>query len=134
MRIWQVIYACFKRRLIKEIKVAQLAGFVAEHTAYHHGEASLHGTIVKMAQRFVGTNNLPLLEAAGQFGTRLQGGEDAASPRYIFTQLRCTSPLRTPAQSLHQPFASARTLARLRKARARARAMRDRPAPAKERG
>ena len=83
----KVLFACFKRKLTSEIKVAQLAGYVAEHTAYHHGEASLHGTIVKMAQRFVGTNNLPLLVASGQFGTRLQGGEDAASPRYIFTQL-----------------------------------------------
>jgi len=70
---------------------------VAEHTAYHHGEASLHGTIVKMAQRFVGTNNVPLLEASGQFGTRLQGGEDAASPRYIFTQLCAHTRLLMPA-------------------------------------
>ena len=37
-----------------EVKVAQLAGYCAEHTAYHHGEASLHATIVGMAQDFVG--------------------------------------------------------------------------------
>lgn len=70
-----------------EIKVAQLAGYVAEHTAYHHGEASLVSTIVGMAQDFVGANNLPLLQPVGQFGTRLQGGKDAASARYIFTKL-----------------------------------------------
>ena len=46
----KVLYACLKRNLKDEIKVAQLAGYVAEHTGYHHGEASLHGTIVKMAQ------------------------------------------------------------------------------------
>lgn len=40
-----------------------------------------------MAQNFVGSNNLNLLEPSGQFGTRLVGGTDAASPRYIFTQL-----------------------------------------------
>eukprot|EP00957_Ditylum_brightwellii_P056331 4270459-Ditylum_brightwellii.AAC.2 len=40
----KVLYACFKRNLKKEIKVAQLAGYCAEHTAYHHGEASLHST------------------------------------------------------------------------------------------
>ena len=40
----KVLYACFKRNLKNEIKVAQLAGYVAEHTAYHHGEASLHAT------------------------------------------------------------------------------------------
>ena len=84
----KVLYACFKRKLINnEIKVAQLAGYVSEHTAYHHGEASLQSTITNMAQDFVGSNNLPLLYPSGQFGTRLQGGKDAASPRYIFTKL-----------------------------------------------
>jgi DNA topoisomerase-2 len=57
----KVLYACFKRNLKDEIKVAQLAGFCAEHTAYHHGEASLHSTIVGMAQNFVGSNNINLV-------------------------------------------------------------------------
>ena len=86
----KILYACFKRgkSMIKnEIKVAQLAGYVSEHSAYHHGEASLAGTIVGMAQTFVGSNNIALLHPAGQFGTRLLGGKDAASPRYIFTKL-----------------------------------------------
>mgnify|MGYP002481138955 CR=1 FL=1 len=69
------------------MKVSQLAGFVAEQAAYHHGEVSLFGTIINMAQNFVGSNNLPLLYASGQFGTRLQGGKDAASARYIYTRL-----------------------------------------------
>jgi DNA topoisomerase-2 len=42
----KVLYACFKRKMIDEVKVAQLAGYCAEHTAYHHGESSLHSTIV----------------------------------------------------------------------------------------
>jgi DNA topoisomerase-2 len=54
---------------------------------YHHGEASLYGTIVNMAQIFVGSNNLNLLLPNGNFGSRRLGGKDAASPRYIFTQL-----------------------------------------------
>jgi len=83
----KVLYSCFKRNLKNEIKVAQLAGYCAEHTAYHHGEQSLHSTIVGMAQDFVGSNNLPLLVPSGQFGTRFNGGKDAASPRYIFTKL-----------------------------------------------
>ncbi|ELR18016.1 DNA gyrase/topoisomerase IV, A subunit [Acanthamoeba castellanii str. Neff] len=83
----KVLYACFKRKLHSEMKVAQLAGYVSEQTAYHHGEASLHSTIVHMAQNFPGSNNVPLLYPAGQFGTRLQGGKDAASARYIFTRL-----------------------------------------------
>lgn len=40
-----------------------------------------------MAQNFVGSNNINLLEPSGQFGTRLQGGKDSASERYIFTRL-----------------------------------------------
>lgn len=44
-------------------------------------------TIVNMAQNFVGTNNINLLHPQGQFGTRLEGGSDAASARYIHTFL-----------------------------------------------
>ena len=83
----KVIYACIKRNLHSEIKVSQLAGYVSEHTSYHHGEQSLMDTIVNIAQNFVGSNNINLLKGIGQFGTRLQGGKDASSPRYIFTQL-----------------------------------------------
>jgi DNA topoisomerase-2 len=83
----KVLYSAFKRNMTKEVKVAQFSGYVSEHSAYHHGEASLNGAIVKMAQTFLGSNNLNLLEPNGQFGTRLQGGDDAASERYIFTQL-----------------------------------------------
>ena len=81
----KILYSCFKRNLREEIRVAQLAGYVSEHAAYHHGEASLNGTIVGMAQNFVGANNINLLKPVGQFGSRLLGGGDAASPRYIHT-------------------------------------------------
>ena len=83
----KILFSCFKRKLTADIKVAQLAGYVAEHSAYHHGEVSLTGTIVNMAQSHVGSNNITLLVPSGQFGTRIQGGKDAASPRYIFTRL-----------------------------------------------
>ena len=84
----KVLYGCIKRNLYSEIKVAQLSGYISEHTSYHHGEVSLQGTIINMAQDFTGSNNINLLEPIGQFGTRLQGGKDAGSPRYIFTKLR----------------------------------------------
>lgn len=83
----KVLFACLKRGLRSEVKVAQLAGYVSEHSAYHHGEASLCGTIIAMAQNFVGSNNINLLVPNGQFGSRLMGGKDSASPRYIFTYL-----------------------------------------------
>jgi DNA topoisomerase-2 len=83
----KIIYCCFKRNLKTEIRVAQLAGYVSEHAAYHHGEASLNGTIIGMAQTFVGSNNINLLRPMGQMGSRLLGGKDAASPRYIHTYM-----------------------------------------------
>jgi DNA topoisomerase-2 len=83
----KVMFTCLLRNLTKELKVAQLAGSVSEKSAYHHGEASLMGTIIGLAQNYVGSNNLNLLMPIGQFGTRLQGGKDSASPRYIFTSL-----------------------------------------------
>jgi DNA topoisomerase-2 len=83
----KILFACLKRNLSQEIRVAQLAGYVSEHAAYHHGEASLNMAIVSMAQVFVGANNINLLAPVGQFGSRLMGGKDSASPRYIHTHL-----------------------------------------------
>ena len=83
----KVIFTMFKRNFNKEIKVAQLGAAVAELTSYHHGEASLFGTIINMAQDFPGSNNINLLKPNGQFGSRISVGKDAASPRYIFTEL-----------------------------------------------
>ena len=83
----KILYSAFKKNLTTEIKVAQFSGYVSEHSGYHHGEASLNAAIVGMAQNFVGSNNINLLLPNGQFGTRLQGGKDSASERYIFTQL-----------------------------------------------
>ena len=83
----KILYTAFKRNLTSEIKVAQFSGSVSEISCYHHGENSLNGAIVGMAQDFVGSNNINLLEPKGQFGTRLQGGSDSASERYIHTNL-----------------------------------------------
>ena len=90
----KILYGAYLRGLDKtEVKVAQLAGFVSDKAAYHHGEMSLNGAIIGMAQNFVGSNNINVLFPAGQFGTRLKGGSDAASPRYIWTSLEKLTPL-----------------------------------------
>ncbi|KAJ3160651.1 DNA topoisomerase 2 [Geranomyces michiganensis] len=83
----KIMFSCFKKNLNHEMKVSQLVGLVANMSAYHHGEASLLATIIGLAQRFVGSNNVTFLKPIGQFGTRLQGGKDAASGRYITTKL-----------------------------------------------
>ena len=90
----KILYACIKRKLYNsEIKVAQLAGNVSEVTAYHHGENSLQQAIIGLAQIYVGTNNINLLVPNGQFGSRIQGGSDSSSPRYIYTLLSCLTKL-----------------------------------------
>lgn len=83
----KVLYGSFKRNITSEIKIAQLANYVAEHTDYHHGPDSLAQTIIGLAQNFVGSNNIYVLNPIGSFGTRATGGKDAAAPRYISTQL-----------------------------------------------
>ena len=86
----KILYASFLKNLKytgSTIKVAQLAGFVSEKTNYHHGEQCLYETITKMACDMVGGSNIPLFFRDGQFGSRLEGGKDAASARYIFTKL-----------------------------------------------
>lgn len=83
----KVLYTCFRRNLKKDVKVVELAGSVSGLTAYAYGDKSLQDTIVGLAQNFVGSNNINCLEPSGNFGSRLQGGQDAASARYIYTRL-----------------------------------------------
>ena len=83
----KILFSAFKKNIASEVRVAQFSGYVSEHTLYHHGEVSLNGAIVNMAQTYVGSNNINLLMPNGQFGTRLLGGKDAASARYIYTNL-----------------------------------------------
>lgn len=83
----KILYSIFKKNQKKPIKVSQLAGYVSEQSSYHHGEQSLLECIIGMAQNFVGSNNIELLFPDGQFGSRLAGGKDAASPRYIWTYM-----------------------------------------------
>ena len=83
----KILHYMLKNSITKIIKVAQLSGYVSAETGYHHGEVSLQGAIIGMAQTFTGSNNINLLFPDGNFGSRLLMGKDAASPRYIFTKL-----------------------------------------------
>ena len=92
----KILFGAFKKNLTSELKVAQFSGYVSEVSSYHHGEASLNEAIIGMAQNYMSSNNINLLYPSGQFGSRLHGGSDHASPRYIFTCLekitRCIYP------------------------------------------
>lgn len=94
----KILYSALKKRLTSEIKVAQFSGYVSEHSCYHHGEESLNKAIVGMAQNFIGSNNINLLFPSGQFGSRIKGGQDASSPRYIFTRLEKITRIIFPEQ------------------------------------
>jgi len=82
----KILYYMLKKNISDLIKVAQLSGYVSAETGYHHGEASLQQAIITMAQNFIGTNNINLLQPEGNYGSRL-ANNDAASPRYIYTKL-----------------------------------------------
>jgi DNA topoisomerase-2 len=94
----KILYSAFKKRLSSEIKVAQFSGYVSEQSCYHHGEESLNKAIVGMAQNFIGSNNINVLFPSGQFGSRIKGGQDASSPRYIFTRLEKITRIIFPEQ------------------------------------
>ena len=84
----KVLYGSMTRsKKLEDIKVSQLAGDISLRMAYHHGEQSLIGTIINMAQDFTGSNNINQLIPSGQFGSRVMGGKDHASARYIFTRM-----------------------------------------------
>ena len=67
----KILYSVFKKNLSpqgKSMKVAQLAGYCAEQSNYHHGEQCLFETIIKMSHHFPGSNNIPYFQRDGQFG------------------------------------------------------------------
>lgn len=79
----KIVYGMIKLYPKDEIKVSIASAAIMSVTAFHHG--SLDATMVKMAQSYPGSNNMPLLEGIGQFGSRLS--PDPSASRYIFTKL-----------------------------------------------
>lgn len=84
----KILYTLFKTGGNGELNVGEVFGLVKSTANYHHGPQSLEQGIINMAQDFIGSNNISLLEPIGQFGTRLSGGKDAAAPRYIYTRIK----------------------------------------------
>lgn len=84
----KILYTILKNNINsenKEIKVEQLSAKASEQTSYLHGATSLNGVAVGLAQKFVGSNNINLLEPDGNFGTRFI--KESSAPRYIYTYL-----------------------------------------------
>jgi len=92
----KILHTMYSRKMFtvdKEKRVSEVASLIVSEAAYHHGEMSLVGAIIKMAQDFVGAQNINLLVPSGIFGSRLMGGSDAAAPRYIHTYIEPISQL-----------------------------------------
>lgn len=77
----KILYTVLEKNIKEKIKVSQLGSKVAEFAEYLHG--SLDGVIVNLGQDFPGTNNIPLLQKKGNFGTRFS--QEASASRYIYT-------------------------------------------------
>lgn len=77
----KILYTVLEKNINDKIKVSQLGSKVAEFAQYLHG--SLDGVITGLAQDFAGTNNIPLLQKKGNFGTRHTN--DPSASRYIYT-------------------------------------------------
>lgn len=86
----KILYTLFKmgNKGFDKMKVFQLGGLVAKKANYHHGDQSMNATIIGMAQDYpTSGNNIPLLKPSGQFGSRMENGEDSGAPRYISCSL-----------------------------------------------
>ncbi len=77
----KIAHTIIEKGITSELKVSQLNSKMAEFTEYLHGDAS--SVVVTMAQNFPGTNNIPLLDREGNFGTRFI--PEASASRYIYT-------------------------------------------------
>ena len=80
----KVVYTIKKSHIKSRMKVSGLGSEVVKTAGYLHGESSIQGTIITRARNYCGSNNLPILDAEGSFGTRFT--PEAAAPRYIFTK------------------------------------------------
>ena len=76
----KVLYTLLEKNIKEKVKVSQLGSKVAEFAEYLHG--NLDGVIVNLGQDFPGTNNIPLVQKKGNFGTRFS--QEASASRYIY--------------------------------------------------
>lgn len=84
----KIIHTVRKKNITAPVKVSNLSSTVSIETEYLHGQVSLEGVTVGLAQNFVGTNNINLIKPEGSFGNR--SITDASASRYIFT---CKEPI-----------------------------------------
>jgi len=86
----KALYSVFKRKYSKQNLFVIVSGNVIADSAYHHGDKALKEAMIKMGQGFVGSNNIPYFENAGEYGSRMLGTSDEkthAADRYLFFKM-----------------------------------------------
>nr|GEV84749.1 putative reverse transcriptase domain, zinc finger, CCHC-type, retrotransposon Gag domain protein [Tanacetum cinerariifolium] len=83
----KILFYTLKKPIIQKIKVTEFSIYLLNHSPNHDGEVTLVDTIIGMAQNYVGSNNINLLQPKGEFGTRWMGGKDHADGTLLFTRL-----------------------------------------------
>lgn len=83
----KVLHTLLQQKSRKEIRVDQLGRNVSAFFTRNSDQAEIQESILKLAQNSVGANNINYLKPDGWFGSRQQGGENAADGRFIYTQL-----------------------------------------------
>jgi DNA gyrase/topoisomerase IV subunit A len=78
----KLIYAMVNEYGGKKVKVAELGGGISKYN-YNHGEVSAMTAAIGMAAPW--SNNAPLLDPHGNFGSRMI--QESAAPRYIYSSL-----------------------------------------------
>lgn len=79
----KVVFTMLDLNIVEPKKVDSIKAKVADHTEYIHGQDTIEGVIVNLAQDYVGACNIPLLIREGNFGYRLM--PNASASRYIKT-------------------------------------------------
>ncbi|EAJ2917317.1 hypothetical protein DFW84_09230 [Campylobacter coli] len=78
----KIINTALDKKLNTETKVSIFDNMVQSYTQYLHGSCS--GVIQNMAASYTGSNNIPLLEGKGNFGSRFIN--EPAAPRYVYVK------------------------------------------------
>lgn len=83
----KILYTVEDKNIKTKTKVQELAGTISAYTAYKHGQVSLEGAMICLAQDYPGSNNINMLVPCGRFGSEHEGGKDAGASRYIYTHI-----------------------------------------------
>ena len=87
----KILFGMYGKRVSEPVE--KLAGNISSVTHYHHAVTSMQDAIMKMAQGFVGTNNIPLFINDGEMGTRIGASGPRGNMPAARYPLSCVDPI-----------------------------------------